>query len=369
MALKKTLGIGLAALLTLALLVGLGMGVGSLVAAQPAASPAAEGPVGEEHPPTDATSGAPVVVAEGKITELTADGFKMDAPRGAITVLVNAQTWIVVGGAPPVEGNTASLKVNMGVHVEGTSPADGQIAARVVREQGVRPDRPNAPDAPGQPSQPDRPAPVRGQVHGTISEATATNVSLVLEGGRTVQFQVSDATIVVKGGFVALTDLHRGDVVEVIPQLLPQRGMSAPPGPRAAQAGPGDGQVPDNVQPGQPAPSGIPTAGLIWVPQNDRMVRGRVEKLDGATALVNTPGGLLTVQLGDTTAYKRVTAPNVAPTAATQSDVAVNAPVVVFGSAVAGQERTFAASSLVLLPVPAVGGPAGLAPPSEQKQP
>jgi hypothetical protein len=368
MNLKKTLGIGLAALLTLALLLGLGAGFGSLVAAQ-TGPPPADHPAGEDHPgpAPDSSPGAPVVVADGKIRELTATGFTLDARQRIVNVTISADTWIVVGGRPPVEGSMESLKVNMGVHVEGTSPADGQIAARVVREMGANPP-PARPDAgPGQEGA--RPNANVGQIHGTVSAVDAANVTLTLENGRTVRFQVNAATIVFRGGFAAVTDLHAGDVVEVVPRLLPASGMKAPGDLRVAGSEPGDGTVPDSAQPGPPAANGVPFASLIWVPGgNDRLIRGRIEKVDGATILMSAPGGLLTVQLSDATAYRRLTDSTTAPTAAAQSDVAVDAPVVVFGSAVAGQEKTIAATAVVVMPKPPAA-PSRPASPPDKAQP
>ena len=364
MDLKKILGISVAALLTLALLVGAGLSRSAPAVAQtvpPAAAP--DNPTGTEHPaPAPANPGAPVVVADGKIAELTATGFTLNVPRGTITVLVSAATWIVVGGAAPVEGDATTLKVNMGVHVEGTRPADGQIAARVVRELGAGPREAQPPRRDqGSGQEGPHPGPNADQLHGTVSAVDSMSVTITLASGRTVPVQVNAATIVYKGGFVPVTTLQTGDKVEIVPRLLrpaaPRR--PAPDNPTAPPA---------NAQSATP---GVPTAGLIWVPQaNERFVRGRVEKVEGTTRLVSTPGGLLTVQLGEATAVQRLAAPDQAATAAGPADLVVDTPVLIFGTAVAGQARTLSASAVVALPVPPAGPsrPAPL-PPDRKSQP
>jgi hypothetical protein len=363
MNLKKTLGIGAGALLTLALLLGLGLSRWAPAVAQ-TAPPAADNPTGAENP-VAALAGAPVVVVVGKIAELTATGFTLTAPQGTITVLLSSQTWIVVGGASPVEGDAAALQVNMGVHVEGTSPADGQIAARVVRELGAAP-APARPPGPDQErGQEGRPGPDARQLHGTVSAVDASGLTVTLESGRTAHFQVNDATIVYKGGFAAVADLQPGDAVVVVPHLR----RPAPP----ARPAPPDSAAPQGQEGSAPAaPSaapGISVAGVIWVPRDgEKFVRGRVEKIDGDTRLVSTPGGLLTVQLSDSATVKRVTAPGQAAESATAADVVVDAPVIVFGSDVAGQERTLAATAVVVLPVPPAG-PSRPAPLPDNKQP
>jgi hypothetical protein len=365
MDLKKTLGISVAALLTLALLVGWGLSRSAPAVAQtvpPAAAP--DTAAGTENPALAANPGAPVVAADGKIAELTATGFTLNVPGGTLTVLVSAQTWIVVGGAAPVEGDAATLKVNMGVYVEGTRPADGQIAARVVRELGAGPTgaRPTRRDqGPGQESP--HPGLNADQLHGTVSAVDATSVTIALASGRTVPVQVNAATLVYKGGFVPVAALQPGDRVEIVPRLLLPAARPAAP----------DNAVPPNGQERAapaPPPPGVPTAGLIWVPQaNERFVRGRVEKVEGTTRLVSTPGGLLTVQLGNATAVRRLAAPDQATTPAAAADVVVNAPVLIFGTAVAGQERTLAANAVVVLPVPPAG-PSRQAPlPDRRPQP
>lgn len=348
MNLKKTLGISVAALLTLALLVGLGLNSGSGAAAQTV--PPANQPVGEENPGgAPASTGAPVVFADGKIKELTATGFTLDAGDRMVNVTVSAETWVVVGGRPAVEGTTASLTVNMGVHVEGTSPAAGQILARIVREFGVNgnPGRPNPPAQLPQEGQ-NRPNPNAAQLHGTISSVDATGVTVALDGGRTVQFQADATTVVFKQGFVALSALQKGDTVEIVRRPQPAfRGDDVSMASTDAAALTG---MPMAAQPK------IPIAAVIWVPQaNEKFVQGRVEKIEGSTLLVSTRGGLLTVQLADTTTYRRVTTPGQAAERATQADVAVDAPTMIFGTDVAGQERTLAAKAMVVMPVPPAG--------------
>lgn len=364
---KKTPGIGVAALLTLALLLGLGLNGWAPAVAQ-TTPPATDNPLGAENP-VAAPSGAPVVVAEGKIAELTESGFTLNAPRGTITVLISSQTWIVVGGASPVEGDAAALQANMGVHVEGTSPADGRIAARVVRELGASP-------APARPAQPDQgpgpegraPSPHGDQLHGTVSAVDSAGLTVALASGRTVQFQVNAATIVYKGGFVTVSDLQPGDAVVIVPHLLRSVAPARPAPPDNPSAAP-QGQEGTAPAAAPPAAPGIRLAGVIWVPRDgEKFVRGRVEKVDGDTRLVSTPGGLLTVQLGDTTTFKRVTAPGQATESVTAADVVVDAPVVVFGSDVADQERTLAATAVVVLPVPPAA-PSGPAPLPDNKQP
>ena len=372
MDLKKILGISVAALLTLALLVGAGLSRSAPAVAQtvpPAAAP--DNAAGTENPvPAAANPGAPVVVADGKIAELTATGFTLNVPGGTLTVLVSAQTWIVVGGAAPVEGDAATLKVNMGVHVEGTRPADGQIAARVVREFGAGPTgaRPTRRDqGPGQEGP--RPGPNADQLHGTVSAVDSTSVTIALASGRTVAVQVSAATLVYKSGFVPVAALQPGDRVEIVPRLLRPAARPAATDNAAAPPNGQEGAAPAPPA-AQPAAPGVPTAGLIWVPQaNERFVRGRVEKVEGTTRLVSTPGGLLTVQLGEATAVQRLAAPDQAATAAGPADLVVDTPVLIFGTAVAGQARTLSASAVVALPVPPAG-PSRSAPlPDRRPQP
>src|SRR5262245_1135147 len=89
---------------------------------------------------TPPATGTAVVVAGGKITAVSKDGFTLETRQGAVNVTVNAQTWIVLGGRDPnagptglVEATLTDLKADMGVSVAGTSPAAGQIVARVVK--------------------------------------------------------------------------------------------------------------------------------------------------------------------------------------------------------------------------------------------
>ncbi len=76
-----------------------------------------------------------------------------------------------------------------------------------------------------------------------------------------------------------------------------------------------------------------------------------IEKVDGNTLLVSTGRGMLTVQL-DSATYQRLANADSALAGATQSDAVVNTPVLFFGTSVSGQDRTLAAHTVVLLPVP-----------------
>jgi hypothetical protein len=178
---------------------------------------------------------------------------------------------------------------------------------------------------------------------------------------------VSDTTIVYKGGFAAVTDLQPGDGVVVVPHL-PRPAPPARPAPPDNGVAAPQGQEGDPPAAAPPAAPGVPMAGVIWVPRDgEKFVRGRVEKIDGDTRLVSTPGGLLTVQLSNAATIKRVTAPGQAAANAA-ADVVVDAPVIVFGTDVAGQERTLAATAVVVLPVPPAG-PGRPAPLPDGKQP
>ena len=121
---KKTWAIATGIMLTLGVIAALGLlGWSVAMAAQ-----------------TPPATGAKVVTAAGKITAVNKDGFTLETRQGLVNVTVNAQTWIVLGArdnnAGPtglLEATAADLKADMGVNVAGTSPAAGQIVARLVK--------------------------------------------------------------------------------------------------------------------------------------------------------------------------------------------------------------------------------------------
>ncbi len=248
MNIRKMIGIGAAALLTLALLLGLGLSSGLLVAAQAVPHATSVDAVGDEPGGPPAAVDPSTVVAEGKIRETRADGFTVDAMAGMINVTVNAQTQVSVGNAAPMAGAMSSLTTGMFVHVEGTSPASGQIVARLVRELGGANTAPTTPDQPhaARPSVPN---------HGLISAVDKAGVTVALDSGRTALFQTTAATIVIKQGFATLAALQPGDEVQIATRLMmPHSTPAAPTGDRPG----GTDSAPT---------AGTPTALLIWVPQ------------------------------------------------------------------------------------------------------
>ncbi len=334
MNIRKMIGIGAAALLTLALLLGLGLNSGLLVAAQAVPHATSVDAVGDEPGGTTAPADPSIVMVDGKIRETRADGFNVDGAAGLINVTVTAQTQVAVGYGAPVAGAMSSLTTGMFVHVEGSSPASGQIVARLVREMGGANSAPAAPD---QPNASRLPVPN----HGTVSGVDKSGVTVALDSGRTAQFQTTAATIVIKGGTAALAALQPGDEVQIATRLMIPH-VASPAAPNGDRPG-----APDSAAPA------TPTALLIWVPQaGEKFVQAMIEKVDGNTLMVRTSRGLQTVQLSSATTYQRLADATNAPVAAAQSDALVNTPVLLFGTAVDGQARTLAAQTLVLLPVP-----------------
>ncbi len=332
MNIRKMIGIGAAALLTLALLLGLGLSSGLLVAAQAVPHATSVDAVGDEPGGTTAPADPSSVMVDGKILATRADGFNVDGATGLINVTVTAQTQVAVGNAAPVAGAMSSLTTGMFVHVEGISPAGGQIVARLVRELGGANTAPAAPDQPhaARPTVPN---------HGLISAVDKVGVTVALDSGRTAQFQTTAATIVIKQGFATLAALQPGDEVQIATRLMMPHSAPTSTGDR-----PGDSD--------SAAAAGTPTALLIWVPQADeKFVQAMIEKVDGNTLLVSTGRGMVTVQL-DSATYQRLANVDSALAGATQSEAAVNTPVLLFGTSVAGQDRTLAAHTVVLLPVP-----------------
>jgi hypothetical protein len=356
MQIKKNLAIIAAAGLTLALIVIGGWAGWTAVAAQ---TPPATG-----APPT----GAKVVTARGKITALRNDGFTIDTPQGTVNVSVNAQTWIIRGARDgSTEGTLADLPVGAGVTVAGTSPAAGQIAARLVQEGPGLPGMGAPPDARGKPG----PGPARpgGALRGTIAALDGTTITLTLDNNRTLAVRAGAGTIILKNGFAALSDLKVGDTLVVDGPLMgppagrgrgpgmPPNGM--PPGPGGARRGPGmpgghPGPPPNQAAPpnpaAPPAPMAVPAA-VLWVPQDgEQVLHGMVVAVDGATLTVRGPEREFKVQAGDNTAYKRMTGADQAPATAARSDITANTPVLILGTAADNQPVT--AKAIVLLPGP-----------------
>ena len=359
---KKAAGIGIAAVLTLALLAGVGTLAFPGVRAQT--------PPGSTAP---AAGGPAVIMAQGKITELKSSGFTLQTRKDTINVTVSAQTWIVLGGdkstnTGPTEGSFSALKTDMMVEVAGTSPATGQIAARVVREGHIG-DRPEN-KHPGKPG---------AGMTGTISAIDGTILTLTLNDSTTLQVQTDATTLVLKGGFAAVSDLKVGDKATINPLLGEfggQRGgklggkgngdngtFDAPPGgffngppmdmPNIAPVDPANPGNPAALPPGGPLPN--PVANIIWVAgANEELVPGIVQSVDGTTLTVQgMKKATYAVQLAPSTAYRLITGPGQVATSANASDVQAKTLVLIVGTKVDGKDSTLTANAVVLHPRPA----------------
>jgi hypothetical protein len=238
------------------------------------------------------------------------------------------------------------------VTVAGTSPAAGQIAARLVQEGPARlgggpppsGDRPQRGAPPGA-------GPARGGLRGTITAVQGTTLTLTLEQNRPVEVGTTDATLVLKNGVAAVSDLQVGDRVVVNPSMIGPgaRGPQARPGPppgRGNPAAPGRQNRPQG-----PAP--VVRAGIIWAAQDgEQLLHGMVQAVDGNTLTLRGPDAQFKVQLGSGTTYRRIESPEKAAVVAAQGDLKAQTPVLIVGTNVSKENRTMDAKAVILLPAP-----------------
>jgi hypothetical protein len=335
----KNFALGISATLAGVLALGLFTGFAEAQAIFIQTTPVQTGPTGP-HPTRLA----------GNVTSVSSNGLVLATRQGDFTINVSASTWVVVqkNGAA-AQGTLADIVTGQPAVVGGMTTSDPKVVDARTVAQGPKANggaRPNAPR--GNRGAPGRAAAgiVQHVAAGTITAINGSTITLKGEKVAEVTVKTTASTVVLNGGFVAVSSLKVGDKVQVLG--APEKPATAPTTP----ANPGTPNTP-RTRPQVPASRTIDAWGIRVDNGTTKLSMGQVTAVNGNVLTVKTPEnrGGLTVNVDSSTAYRVLTIANQTASlgSAALSNVQVGSNLIVDG-ALSSDGKSLSAKAVIILP-------------------